>query len=148
MRRLIIAAAFGAGLLGGAVSGGSDALADGRDDYRNYRHDRGDDDDRFDRRDWRRNHYNGRPDERSYRRRDAYQHRPNYGYGYGNFFGILIQPYPPARPPMVAVRPCHATSTMSYDDYGRRAVIGGVMCYDGYGSPYIVQGSRHIVRYY
>lgn len=146
MRRLIIAATFGAGLLGGATLGISDVLAEGRDDHRSYRQDRDDRDDRYDRRDWRRKYHNLRSDHGSYRDRPAYRHQP--GNAYGSFFGFYVQPYAPARPPVVAARPCHRTSKMSYDDDGRRAVIGGVTCYDGYGSPYIVQGSRHIIRYY
>ena len=32
--------------------------------------------------------------------------------------------------------------------HGRKAKIGGTQCYDRYGSPYIVQGSRYLIEYY
>lgn len=31
---------------------------------------------------------------------------------------------------------------------GREARIGGTMCYDRHGEPYIVDGSRYVVEYY
>lgn len=46
-----------------------------------------------------------------------------------------------------ATRPCRATSKVGYD-HGRRARIGGTMCYDTYGTPYIVRGSRYIIQYF
>lgn len=45
-------------------------------------------------------------------------------------------------------RPCHAVTKIGYDGYGRRAKFGGTMCYNHYGRPYIVVGSRHIIHYY
>jgi len=32
--------------------------------------------------------------------------------------------------------------------HGRKAKIGGVMCHDRYGYPYIVAGSRYVIHYY
>ncbi|MEL6789832.1 MAG: hypothetical protein AAFU58_03940 [Pseudomonadota bacterium] len=31
---------------------------------------------------------------------------------------------------------------------GRRALIGGILCYDGYDRPYIKRGSRYVKRFY
>lgn len=44
-------------------------------------------------------------------------------------------------------RSCHATSKTGYW-YGRKAKIGGTMCYDSYGGSYIVPGSRYLIHYY
>jgi hypothetical protein len=144
MRRLILAAAFGAGLLGGAMPGSGDAQGSGRNDDWSHRRDRVERDHRFNQHDWRRKQDRGWTDNWSHR------HRPDNRYGYGPSFGFLIQPYAPrpARPPQFAVRPCHATSKLVYDGHGRRIVISDVMCYDTYGRSYIVKGSRRIVHYY
>ena len=63
-------------------------------------------------------------------RRRAYvpQYKPSTHRGYG--------------------RPCHAVSKTGYDDYGRKAKIGGTMCYDSYGNSYVVKGSRYVIHYY
>ncbi len=70
-------------------------------------------------------------------RRHAYvpQYRPNHSYykpsarrGYG--------------------RACHTVSKIGYDNYGRKAKIGGTMCYDSYGNSYVVKGSRYVIHYY
>lgn len=45
-------------------------------------------------------------------------------------------------------RGCHFVTKVGYDEYGRRAKFGGTMCYDSYGEPYIVPGSRHIIHFY
>ncbi len=42
---------------------------------------------------------------------------------------------------------CHAVSKSEYH-HGRLARIGGTMCYDGYGYPYVVSGSRYVMHYY
>jgi hypothetical protein len=42
-------------------------------------------------------------------------------------------------------RACHKTSKIRYDHYGQPQRIGGVMCYDRHGRPYIVDGSRHVI---
>jgi len=42
---------------------------------------------------------------------------------------------------------CHKVSKHGYY-HGRKAKIGGTMCYDRYGDPYIVQGSRYVIHYY
>jgi len=42
---------------------------------------------------------------------------------------------------------CRKVSKHGYY-HGRKARIGGTMCYDRYGDPYIVQGSRYVIDYY
>ena len=39
---------------------------------------------------------------------------------------------------------------MTKIDYvdGYKAKIGGTMCYDSYGKPYGVNGSRYVIEYY
>ena len=44
-------------------------------------------------------------------------------------------------------RGCHQTSKIGYR-HGRKAKIGGTMCYNRYGKGYIVSGSHHVIRYY
>lgn len=44
-------------------------------------------------------------------------------------------------------RGCRKVSKHGYY-HGREAKIGGTMCYDRYGEPYIVQGSRYVIHYY
>ena len=42
---------------------------------------------------------------------------------------------------------CHTVSKTDYW-HGRLAKIGGTMCYDAYGNPYVVSGSRYVMHYY
>ena len=42
---------------------------------------------------------------------------------------------------------CHPTSKIGYFD-GYQGKIGGTMCYDEYGDPYIVRGSRYLIEEY
>lgn len=42
---------------------------------------------------------------------------------------------------------CHQVSKHGYY-HGREARIGGTQCYDSYGNPYIVRGSRYVIEYY
>ncbi len=42
---------------------------------------------------------------------------------------------------------CHPTEKIVHGHGGRRQLVRGVMCYDAYGTPYILRGSRHIVAY-
>ncbi len=84
----------------------------------------------------------GRRQSRRYRRQSRRSFRRNFrqnnrgdgyyrrGRSYGNYGGS-----------------CHATSKTGYW-YGRRAKIGGTMCYDSYGGSYIVPGSRYLIHYY
>ncbi|NIA71157.1 hypothetical protein HBA54_21390 [Pelagibius litoralis] len=43
-------------------------------------------------------------------------------------------------------RACHDVTKVGYR-HGEKALIGGVMCYDGHGRGYIVKGSRYVIRY-
>ncbi|MEE9140472.1 MAG: hypothetical protein V3U18_06815 [Alphaproteobacteria bacterium] len=45
-------------------------------------------------------------------------------------------------------RACHAVSKIGHVGHGRKANIGGTMCYDRHGVSYIVAGSRYIIHYY
>ena len=45
-------------------------------------------------------------------------------------------------------RACHTVSKIGYDNYGRKAKIGGTMCYNSYGNSYVVKGSRYVIHYY
>lgn len=42
---------------------------------------------------------------------------------------------------------CHPTQKIAHGYAGRPRIVRGVMCYDAYGTPYILGGSRHIVAY-
>jgi len=42
---------------------------------------------------------------------------------------------------------CHTVSKTGHH-HGRLAKIGGTMCYDSYGNPYVVSGSRYVMHYY
>lgn len=41
---------------------------------------------------------------------------------------------------------CHEVTKVGHR-HGQKALIGGVMCYDGYGRGYVVKGSRYVIRY-
>ena len=43
---------------------------------------------------------------------------------------------------------CHPTEKIVYGHDGRRIRVGGTMCYDRYGNPYITGGSRHFMGRY
>lgn len=43
---------------------------------------------------------------------------------------------------------CHPTEKIVHGRGGRRQLVRGMMCYDAYGTPYILGGSRHIVASY
>ncbi|MCA1780229.1 MAG: hypothetical protein LC637_12865 [Xanthomonadaceae bacterium] len=42
---------------------------------------------------------------------------------------------------------CHKVYKRGYY-HGREARIGGTQCYDKYGNPYVVAGSRYVAEYY
>ncbi len=76
--------------------------------------------------------------------------RPYYAY-YAprrHVYPPRFRPHYPYRPPAAYGRACHAVSKVGYDGYGRKAKIGGTMCYDTYGNSYIVVGSRYVIHYY
>ena len=68
-------------------------------------------------------------------RRFRRQFRRDY-YGYGRGYGRGYYR-----------RGCHAVTKTDYW-YGRKAKIGGTMCYDNYGRGYVVPGSRYVIHYY
>ena len=43
---------------------------------------------------------------------------------------------------------CHRVSKDGYTRNGRKVKFGGTMCYDKHGRGFILNGSRHIIRYY
>ncbi len=43
---------------------------------------------------------------------------------------------------------CRAVIKYGFDRFGRRAKIGGTMCFDRYGNSYILSHSRHVIHYY
>ncbi len=43
---------------------------------------------------------------------------------------------------------CHRVRRHGFDRRGYRVLFGGLMCYDAYGSSYVVDGSRTIIRRY
>ncbi len=158
MKGFLIATAFGLGLLGASISTAGTALASGEDDHRTYggykvykhlgallygspsrhgyRQDR--------RRGYSQDRRHGYSQDRrhDYRPAKRHHHRKRYtSYPKRRAYGQRHKSYQTARP-------CHATSKAGFDDYGRRVRIGGTMCYNAYGTPYIVRGSRHIIHNY
>ena len=43
---------------------------------------------------------------------------------------------------------CRAVIKYGFDRFGRRAKIGGTMCFDRYGNSYILSHSRYVIQYY
>ncbi len=43
---------------------------------------------------------------------------------------------------------CHQVRRHGFDRHGYRVLFGGVMCYDAYGTRYVVDGRRTIIRRY
>jgi hypothetical protein len=43
---------------------------------------------------------------------------------------------------------CHPVRQRGVDRHGYRVLLGGVMCYDAYGTSYFVDGSRTLIRRY
>lgn len=43
---------------------------------------------------------------------------------------------------------CRAVTKFGFDRFGRRAKIGGTLCFDRYGNSYILSRSRHVIHYY
>ncbi len=46
------------------------------------------------------------------------------------------------------LRHCRKVVKFGHDRYGRRAKIGGTLCFDRYGTAYILSHSRHVIHYY
>ncbi len=53
-----------------------------------------------------------------------------------------------ARAGRIPAASCHQVRRHGVDRHGYRVLFGGVMCYDAYGTPYVVDGSRTIIRRY
>ncbi len=53
-----------------------------------------------------------------------------------------------ARAGRIPAASCHQVRRHGVDRHGYRVLFGGVMCYDAYGTPYVVAGSRTIIRRY
>ena len=94
-------------------------------------------------------HYNKRRGGHAYypfsHKRRGYGH--SYGHGgraYDNSYGYKRHSYGRGH----EYRGCHKVSKYDYDSYGRKVKIGGTMCYDNYGSGYIVPGSRYLIGEY
>ncbi|MHA1599289.1 MAG: hypothetical protein ACTSW2_00570 [Alphaproteobacteria bacterium] len=149
MKGFLIVAAFGLGLIGATISTAGTALAAGEGDRRVY--------DGYSAYNYvgallyGSSHYyrqgHGYKQRRAHRQARRHGHRKQFTYSpkrrahNHNTHNHNTMSYQ-------AVRPCHATGKAGFDDYGRRVRIGGTMCYDAYGTPYIVKGSRHIIHNY
>ncbi len=48
----------------------------------------------------------------------------------------------------IAAASCHRVRRHGFDRRGYRVLFGGVMCYDAYGTSYVVDGSRTVIRRY
>ncbi len=48
----------------------------------------------------------------------------------------------------IAAASCHRMQRHGFDRHGYRVLFGGVMCYDAYGTSYVVDGSRTVIRRY
>ncbi len=85
--------------------------------------------------------------QRAYRGRHRTYRR---GHNYAGVFGYLLgyRPYYKPSAHRGYGRACHTVDKIGYDDYGRKAKIGGTMCYDSYGNSYVVKGSRYVIHYY
>lgn len=142
MKGLLIATAFGLGLLGAAISTTGTANASGAGD----RHSHGGTSTGNPFGPWvfGPSHHQYNQDYRHHGRQQA-QWR---GQKKGHKVVIQQHKYPQYRSYAQVVRPCQQTSGIGYDGRGRRARFGGVMCYDTYGAPYIVQGSSFIIHYF
>jgi hypothetical protein len=146
MKGILIATALGLGLLGANVPTAAPARASETGDYRYSKSEStyqnfgvlllGTPNHRY-RNNYRRDRHDFRP---SHRRAFRHSHRKHRTYKKQR------RAYRQGRMDYQAVRPCRATSKIGFDGYGRRARIGGTMCYDAYGRPYIVRGSRFIIQ--
>ena len=70
-----------------------------------------------------------------------YPYYPSYGYGSYSYYGQHSSH-------QSRQQRCRPVTGIGRDRDGRKAKFGGTMCYDRYGSSYIVPGSRHVIHYY
>ncbi len=149
MKGFLISAAVALGLLGASVSTAGTALASGQDDHRR--------DGGYSLNKYfgallygQPHHYSRQGYRQGYRNDDRRGYRDGQRHGYSKRYTYKPKRHADrqGRRDYRAARPCYATSKVGFDDHGRRARIGGTMCYNAYGTPYIVRGSRHIIHYY
>ncbi len=72
-------------------------------------------------------------------------------YGAGTYGGTThrLVPSGPRRGGRGAVHGgCQPTSKVAFAGHGRRARVGGLMCHDRHGRPFVLPGSRHVLFYY
>jgi len=81
----------------------------------------------------------------SYRHRDHHYYRGNRYYAPPRAYSH--RPAPRHHQYSRHGSGCHAVSKTKYH-HGRLAKVGGTMCYDSYGNPYVVSGSRYVMHYY
>ena len=71
-----------------------------------------------------------------------------YAGGQGGHYGTAPISVGYGRDPTPVPAGCQRVHKIGRDDYGRRARIGGTMCFDAAGRGFIVDGSRYIVDYF
>lgn len=91
------------------------------------------------------------PHPRPYYSRDRYYQRPDHYSRHGDRYyaprAYSRHPAPRHHQYRRHASGCHTVSKTEYH-HGRLARIGGTMCYDSYGNPYVVSGSRYVMHYY
>ena len=84
--------------------------------------------------------------DRHYRK---HRHGPRHYRGRRHIRGFAIAPVRRYARPHRAYRARACESAWKHDYWrGRRAKVGGLMCYDRRGRGYIVDGSRYLIGYY
>lgn len=78
----------------------------------------------------------------------SYGHKSHYGYGgrQGSSFGVYGSGYVNQGHSGYYSGGCRSVYKVDYWN-GHKARIGGTQCYDHYGNPYVVPGSRYVVEY-
>ena len=100
-------------------------------------------------------HHNNRHRNHKRARHYNYGYGSNYGYGYGNHYTPSYSfSYTPrtysshnsyqSSGSEYAGNNCRSTYKYVTDSYGNQTKVNGTMCYDRYGKPYIVPGSRSV----
>ena len=80
----------------------------------------------------------------------GYGHGDKRGHGYRNRVAATSYGTPNRighRMHSGALRGCQPTSKIVFVGRGQRAKIGGLMCQDRHGRPFILKGSRHVLYY-
>jgi hypothetical protein len=141
MKGFLIATAFGLGLLGATLSTAGTASASGKNDRHAHGGYTASKQFQFFIYGQPQHHYR---EHQHHGRQQAHRH----GHKKGHKVVTRRHQYPQYRTHAQVVRPCHQTTGIGTDGHGRRARFGGVMCYDTYGSPFIVHGSHYIIHYF